>query len=93
MERRGRCLAGGDPGLRARQLTDFREDLERINVSTPVVHRHADRILPLTATGRRTPEFVKDGRLVVVAGGPHGLNGTHAEEVNLAPLACLSKGP
>jgi len=73
-------------------LTDFREDLKRINVPTLVVHGDADRILPLTATGQRTPEFVKGSRLVVVAGGPHGLNWTHAGEVNRELLTFLSKG-
>ncbi len=73
-------------------LTDFRKDLERIKVPTLVVHGDADRILPLTATGERTAEFVKGSRLVVVAGGPHGLNWTHAEEVNRELLAFLSKG-
>ena len=73
-------------------LTDFREDLKRIDAPTLVVHGDADRILPLTATGQRMPEFVKGSRLVVVAGGPHGLNWTHAEDVNRELLAFLSKG-
>jgi len=73
-------------------LTDFREDLKRITVPTLVVHGDADRILPLAATGERTPEFVRGSRLVVVPGGPHGLNWTHAEEVNRELLAFLSKG-
>lgn len=51
----------------------------RIDVPTLVVHRDADRILPLAATGKRTHELVKGSRLVVVEGGPHGLNWTHAE--------------
>ncbi len=63
-------------------LTDFREDLKRIDVPTLVVHGDDDRILPLAATGQRTHEAVKGSRLLVVAGGPHGLNWTHAEEVN-----------
>ena len=71
-------------------LTDFREDLKRIIVPTLVLHGDADRILPLAATGERTPEFVKGSRLVVVPGGPHGLNWTHAEEVNRELLAFLS---
>jgi non-heme chloroperoxidase len=41
-------------------LTDFRNDLKKIDVPTRVVHGDADRILPLAATGKRTPEFVAD---------------------------------
>jgi non-heme chloroperoxidase len=62
--------------------TDFRADLQRIDVPTLVVHGDADRILPLAATGTPTQKAVKDSRLFVVKDGPHGLNWTHAEEVN-----------
>ncbi len=63
-------------------LTDFRSDLRRIEAPTLVIHGNADRILPLAATGQRTAELVKGSKLVVVEGGPHGLNWTHAEQVN-----------
>jgi pimeloyl-ACP methyl ester carboxylesterase len=63
-------------------LTDFREDLKRIDVPALVVHGDADRIVPLAASGKRTAEFVRESRLVVVEGGPHGLTWTHAEKVN-----------
>jgi pimeloyl-ACP methyl ester carboxylesterase len=72
-------------------LTDFRNDLKRIDVPTLVIHGDADRILPLSATGERTPAFVKRSRLVVIQGGPHGLNWTHAEKVNRELLAFLGK--
>jgi non-heme chloroperoxidase len=73
-------------------LTDFREDLQRIDIPTLVVHGDDDRILPIAATGKRTPEFVDRSRLAVIRGGPHGLNWTHAEEVNRELLAFLAKG-
>jgi non-heme chloroperoxidase len=73
-------------------VTDFRNDLPRIDVPTLVVHGDADRILPLAATGKRTNELVKGSRLVVVEGGPHGLNWTHAETVNRALLDFLGQG-
>ena len=63
-------------------LTDFRDDLVRIRIPTLVIHGDNDRILPFAATGNRTHEAVEGSRLVVVAGAPHGLNWTHAEEVN-----------
>ncbi|MBM2824668.1 MAG: chloroperoxidase/bromoperoxidase, non-heme-type [Dehalococcoidales bacterium] len=72
-------------------LTDFRKDLKRIDVPVLVMHGDADRILPLAATGKRTPEFVKGSRLVVIEGAPHGLNWTHAEEVNRELLTFLGE--
>jgi pimeloyl-ACP methyl ester carboxylesterase len=72
-------------------LTDFREDLKRINMPVLVMHGDADRILPLAATGKRVPEFIKGSRLVVIQGAPHGMNWTHAEEINRELLAFLGE--
>jgi non-heme chloroperoxidase len=72
-------------------LEDFREDLKRVNIPTLVVHGNADRILPIDATGKRTHEAIKGSRLVIVEGGPHGLNWTHAEEVNRALVDFLEQ--
>ena len=72
-------------------LTDFRKDLSRIDVPTLVIHGDADRILPLSATGKRTPQFVKGSKLVVVEGGPHGLTWTHAEQVNRELLGFIGQ--
>jgi non-heme chloroperoxidase len=72
-------------------LEDFREDLKRVNIPTLVVHGDADRILPIDATGKRTHEAIKGSRLVIVEGGPHGLNWTHAEEVNRALVDFLEQ--
>ena len=62
--------------------TDFRKDLARIDIPTLVMHGDADRILPITASGLRTAKLVKGARLVVVEGGPHAINWTHADKVN-----------
>lgn len=63
-------------------LTDFRKDLARIDMPTLIIHGDADRILPIDVTGKRAHELIKGSRLVVIEGGPHGLNWTHAEQVN-----------
>ncbi len=74
-------------------LTDFRDDLIRVDLPTLVIHGDDDRILPFAATGSRTHEAVKGSRMMVVAGAPHGLNWTHAEEVNRELLAFLEEEP
>jgi len=73
-------------------LTDFRKDLAAINVPTLVVHGDADRIVPLAASAKRTHEAVKGSRLVVLEGAPHGLNWTHADQLNRALTDFLGKG-
>jgi non-heme chloroperoxidase len=72
-------------------LTDFRSDLPRIDVPLLIIQGDADRILPFTATGKRLHEAVKGSQLVVLAGAPHGIPWTHADEVNRALLDFLGK--
>jgi pimeloyl-ACP methyl ester carboxylesterase len=72
-------------------LTDFRKDLQSINVPTLVIHGNADRILPIAATGKRTHELIKGSKLVVVEGGPHGITWTHSEQVNQGLMEFLGE--
>lgn len=73
-------------------LTDFREDIKRIDVPVLVVHGDADRILPIDATGRRLHQSIKGSRYVEIKDGPHGIIWTHAEEVNRELVAFLGEG-
>lgn len=70
-------------------LEDFREDIKQIHIPTLVLHGDSDQILPLDHTGRRTADLIPNAILHVVKGGPHGLNWTHATEVNTALLEFL----
>ncbi|MEP7027983.1 MAG: alpha/beta hydrolase [Candidatus Eisenbacteria bacterium] len=70
--------------------TDFRADLAGIALPTLVVHGDADRIVPAEVSGRRTHVLVKGSRYVEIPGAPHGLNWTHAEELNKALLEFLA---
>ncbi|GLZ46388.1 hypothetical protein Acsp06_25730 [Actinomycetospora sp. NBRC 106375] len=56
---------------------------------TLVIHGDSDAIVPFEVSGRRTAEALEDSRTVLVEGGPHGLNATHAEEFNRALLDFL----
>jgi non-heme chloroperoxidase len=70
---------------------DFRKDLTRFDLPTLVIHGDGDRILPITASGRRTAQLIKGARLLVVKDGPHCISWTHAEEVNSALVDFLGK--
>lgn len=71
-------------------LTDFRDDLPKIDVPTLVVHGTEDRILPYAATAERLPGLINDLKLVPVEGGPHNIGWTHPDEVNTALLDFLT---
>jgi non-heme chloroperoxidase len=67
--------------------TDFRDDLQKVSdagVPTLVIHGDADAVVPFEVSGKRTHETVKGAELALIAGGPHGLNATHAQEFNRA---------
>ena len=71
-------------------LTDFRDDLPKIDVPTLVVHGTEDRILPFSATAERLPGLIADLKLITVEGGPHNIAWTHPDEVNNALLEFLA---
>lgn len=70
--------------------TDFREDLEKINVPTLVIHGDSDQIVPLEISGARTHEAVKGSELHIIKNGPHGCNLSHAQEFNKALIDFIS---
>ena len=67
-------------------LEDFRGDLAAISIPVLVIHGDQDRVLPYEATSRRLPGFLKNARSVIIAGGPHAIIWTHADEVSDALL-------
>ncbi|MCE6996190.1 alpha/beta hydrolase [Saccharothrix sp. S26] len=71
-------------------LTDFRADVERIDVPSLILHGTADRILPIDATAREFRRRLPGARYVEIDGAPHGLLLTHAAEVNAALIAFLT---
>ncbi|MCE0540801.1 alpha/beta hydrolase [Kineosporia rhizophila] len=72
-------------------LTDFRKDVESIDVPALILHGTADRILPIDATAREFHRRLPGVRYVEIDGAPHGLLLTHAAEVNTELLAFLNE--
>ncbi|MHA3701963.1 alpha/beta fold hydrolase [Jatrophihabitans sp. YIM 134969] len=70
-------------------LTDFRKDLDAFDVPVLVMQGDQDRILPPPATGNRLPALLPGLRHIAVAGGPHAIVWTHADQVNAALLEFL----
>jgi pimeloyl-ACP methyl ester carboxylesterase len=78
--------------IRAFSTTDFRPDLARFgHLPSLVLHGDADAIVPLAASGARTAKLLKQARLAVVPGGPHGFNLSHAEAFNRHLLEFLQE--
>ena len=71
-------------------LTDFREDLSKIDIPVLVVHGTADRILPFEATAARLGGLIKDVTVVPIENGPHNVGWTFPQECNSALLSFLA---
>ena len=71
--------------------TDFRNDLEQVTVPVLVIHGDSDAIVPFDGSARRTHDAIEGSELVVIEGGPHGINASHAREFNAALLTLLEK--
>ena len=67
-------------------LEDFRGDLATISIPVLVIHGDQDRVLPYEATSSRLPALLKNARSTIIAGGPHAIIWTHADEVSQALL-------
>ncbi|MGH3927369.1 MAG: alpha/beta fold hydrolase [Pseudonocardiaceae bacterium] len=70
--------------------TDFRSDLAKFSLPTLIIHGDSDAIVPFEASGQRAQKIITGSRLVLIEGGPHGLNATHAEQFNSALLDFLT---
>ncbi|WP_308799008.1 alpha/beta fold hydrolase [Agromyces silvae] len=68
-------------------LTDFRADIEKVDVPSLILHGTGDRILPIDSTAREFAKRLPDATYVEIEGAPHGLLWTHADEVTEALLA------
>jgi non-heme chloroperoxidase len=75
--------------IKAFSETDFTEDLKKFNVPTLVLHGDDDQIVPIGASALSAAKLVKNSKLVVYPGAPHGLTDTHKDKLNADLLAFL----
>jgi len=75
--------------IKAFSETDLTEDLKRIEIPTLVLHGDADQIVPIADSAYLSSKIVKNARLKVIPGAPHGMCTTHADQVNEALLDFL----
>jgi non-heme chloroperoxidase len=68
--------------IKAFSETDFTEDLKQFDVPTLVLHGDDDQIVPIAAAGLLSAKIVKNAKLNVYPGYPHGMPITHADQIN-----------
>jgi len=75
--------------IKAFSETDFTEDLKKFDIPTLILHGDDDQIVPIGASALRSSKLVKNAKLKIYPGAPHGLMDTHCDEINADLLASI----
>jgi non-heme chloroperoxidase len=75
--------------IKAFSETDFTGDLKEFSVPTLIIHGDDDQIVPIGAAALASAKIVKNAKLIVYPGAPHGLTDTHKDKLNADLLAFL----
>jgi len=76
-------------GIKAFSETDQTEDLKAITVPTLILQGDDDQVVPLDDSGRLSVKLVKNAKLKVYPGYPHGMLTIHADVINPDLLAFI----
>lgn len=71
--------------------TDFRPELKNVTVPTLIVHGDSDNIVPIKTSAEQAAKDIANNEYHIIEEGPHGLNATHAFELNSLLLSFLNK--
>jgi non-heme chloroperoxidase len=67
--------------------TDHTEDLKKFDVPTLILHGDDDQIVPIGASAMLSSKQIKNARLKVYPGAPHGIPSTMKDQINEDLLA------
>ena len=76
--------------IAAFSATDFRPDLDVVDIPTLIIHGGDDQVVPIDVGGRRSAERIRGARLTVYPGAPHGITDAHKEQLGTDLLAFLN---
>src|SRR5881628_2402805 len=68
--------------IKAFSETDLTEDLKRFDVPTLILHGDDDQIVPIADSALLSSKIIKNAKLVVYKGAPHGMCTTLKDKVN-----------
>ena len=75
--------------VKAFSETDFTEDLKKVDVPAFIMHGDDDQIVPIADSALLSAKLVKNAKLKVYPGLPHGMCSTHPDLINADLLAFL----
>jgi non-heme chloroperoxidase len=77
--------------IKAFSETDFTQDLKAFDVPTLVLHGDDDQIVPIGPSALQSSKLIKNARLVVYKGAPHGMPSTLKDQINRDLYAFFSE--
>ena len=75
--------------IKAFSETDFTEDLKKFDVPTWIIHGDDDQIVPIGASAQLSSKLVKNAKLKIYPGAPHGMATTLKDKINADLLEIL----
>ena len=75
--------------IKAFSETDTSEDLKRFDVPTLILHGGDDQMVPIESAALMSSKIIKNAKLVVYEGAPHGICTTLKDRVNNELLAFI----
>jgi non-heme chloroperoxidase len=75
--------------IKAFSETDLTKDLKKFDVPTLILHGDDDQIVPIQASALLSSKIIKDAKLKIYKGAPHGMCTTLKDEVNVDLLAFI----
>ena len=73
-------------------FTDWRADIDKIDVPALIMHGTGDVNVPIDITSRVLAKMLPSATYIEIEGAPHGMLWTHGEEINKALLDFLAVG-
>jgi non-heme chloroperoxidase len=87
------CMMAGFPAsyfcIKAFSETDLTQDLKRFDIPTLVLHGDDDQIVPIADSALLSSKIIKNAKLVVYQGAPHGMCTTLKDRVNAELLSFI----
>ena len=71
-------------------FTDWRADIDKIDVPALIMHGTGDVNVPIDVTSRVLAKMLPSATYIEIEGAPHGMLWTHGEEINRALLDFLA---
>lgn len=68
--------------IKAFSETDLTEDLKKVDVPTLILHGDDDQIVPIADSALLSVKLIKNAKLKVYKGAPHGMCTTHKHQIN-----------